>query len=78
VRRHHWMPPPSDFRITSDPALSDQIRSLVNRISLSRDPIDRTLDTPFMEAHFPPEQLQAMRERWYAQTEAPTDGDRPA
>ncbi len=65
---------PSEFRVTSDPALSDHIRKLAKRIRVPRAVAERSINTPFMEAHFLPEQLQEMRDRWYADAECPADG----
>lgn len=66
--------PPSDFRVTSHPALSDQIRTLAKRIRVPRALAEGMINTAFMEAHFLPEQLQEMRDRWYANAERPVDG----
>lgn len=56
--------PPGEFRITSEPALSSRLRSLAGQIAVPRRFIEDSLDTGFMERHFLPEQLQAMRDRW--------------
>lgn len=57
-------PPPSVFRLTSNPIESSSLRRIVERITLLHPLVERSLDTPFMEAHFQPYQLQAMWRRW--------------
>lgn len=56
--------PASDFRITSSPVLSSHLRNIVNRISVPPALVDSSIETRFMEQHFRPDQLQAMRDRW--------------
>lgn len=56
--------PPGDFRITSSPQLSGQVRAIAARIAVPTELAERSLATRFMEQHFLPEQLRAMRDRW--------------
>lgn len=60
--------PPSDFRVTSPPALSQYLRTITDRILVTNTLIERSLNTDFMERYFLPEQLQAMRTRWLERT----------
>lgn len=58
--------PPSAFRASQPPELSVHLRTLMNEVAVTRSFVERSLDTPFVHAHFRPAQIEAMRSRWLA------------